>query len=276
MMTTFNDSLAGLAEGRNTITPQVAAAILAHQQAVGFQMRPVRRQKVEQYKRDMVAGRWRVNGEPIVLGPLGELLQGQHRLTACSEAGSAFDTVVFFGQVEDYATFDCGAPRSVSDALRLIAPAIAGNMFHSAARLVMALEDGDRSVQGGNGGKITRFSTQEVVAWCTEHADELQEAGAWSPRLPGLKQSASVAAYVLASRRSKSDARIFFKLLGTGESLAQGSSILTLRNSIVRDGKSRNNSYQFMLLAVAWNAFRESRPLRVMKPSADFTVPDFV
>lgn len=41
---------------------------------------------VTRYARDMAAGRWVMNGEPLILDPEGNLLDGRHRLAAVIEA----------------------------------------------------------------------------------------------------------------------------------------------------------------------------------------------
>src|ERR1039458_6783003 len=46
---------------------------------------------------EMEEGRYKYNGLPILFGSDGVLLDGQHRLTACVEAGVTFDTDVVFG-----------------------------------------------------------------------------------------------------------------------------------------------------------------------------------
>lgn len=42
--------------------------------------------KIEQYRRDLVDGRWRFNGETIIVDDTGRLLDGQHRVRALIEA----------------------------------------------------------------------------------------------------------------------------------------------------------------------------------------------
>lgn len=46
---------------------------------------------------DMEQGRWKFNGECLKFSSDGTLLDGQHRLMACTEANVPFDTDVMFG-----------------------------------------------------------------------------------------------------------------------------------------------------------------------------------
>ena len=49
---------------------------------------PIDERRVRDFEEDMRAGRWREKGGvPIIITPTGELLNGQHRLTALVRAG---------------------------------------------------------------------------------------------------------------------------------------------------------------------------------------------
>lgn len=73
---------------------------------------------VTRYARDMSAGRWQPNGSAIVLNGDGSLLDGQHRLMACIEAGVPFETLLIRGVSSDaMATIDTGRSRRLSDVL---------------------------------------------------------------------------------------------------------------------------------------------------------------
>ena len=48
--------------------------------------RPIKKDHVAMLVRSIKAGRWRLNGDPIVIDGNGYLMDGQHRLTAFKEA----------------------------------------------------------------------------------------------------------------------------------------------------------------------------------------------
>lgn len=80
--------------------------------------RKLNRRKVEEYKRDIVDGKWEVNGEAISIDINGQLLNGQHRLTAALEANIPFTTVVVRGlSPEVIHTIDTGKKRTYADRL---------------------------------------------------------------------------------------------------------------------------------------------------------------
>lgn len=74
--------------------------------------RKVSQQLVQQLANDMATGNWKLNGETIVISDTGRLLDGQHRLLACLQADTTFETYVVVGVEEDvFDTLDCGKLR---------------------------------------------------------------------------------------------------------------------------------------------------------------------
>jgi hypothetical protein len=98
------------------ITPQIAQEWAA----LNTRNRPVRYAKVAQFARDMKAGKWVLNGETVKIAANGDLLDGQHRIFACIQAGIAFETVVIRGlPSEAQDTIDTGVGRKMADQLAL-------------------------------------------------------------------------------------------------------------------------------------------------------------
>lgn len=99
-----------------TITPERAAAWVLR----NVQNRGLSPTLVNCYARDMRDGRWQVNGESICFDQEGNLLNGQHRLWACIEAGVPFMTVVTRGLpsvARD--SMDQGRSRKAADILKM-------------------------------------------------------------------------------------------------------------------------------------------------------------
>lgn len=119
------------------ITPAKAAEMLR----LNTRNRTIRLPRVASYARDMLAGLWNLNGEPIQLcGNI--LLNGQHRLLACVKAGVPFTTVVIRGLSSDiHPSIDTGAPRSFADELRWLGES-SSTILASSLRLVWAYDNG--------------------------------------------------------------------------------------------------------------------------------------
>jgi hypothetical protein len=99
-----------------TITPTKAKKILAE---TNVDNRSMRRTVVERYARDMANGNWRLTSDPIKFDADGRLIDGQHRLQACVEAGKSFKTAVAYGvEVIAKEAMDTGLRRTFADVLQ--------------------------------------------------------------------------------------------------------------------------------------------------------------
>ena len=103
------------------ITPRIAAELLT-QNSIN---RPMSVSHVRRLAESMKRGEWDLNGTTIKVSTSGRLLDGQHRLTACVDAGVPFDSLVVYGlEDEAFATIDQGAKsRKISDVLSIEAGA---------------------------------------------------------------------------------------------------------------------------------------------------------
>jgi hypothetical protein len=79
--------------------------------------RKIDSRRLKVYARDMRAGRWLQNGEPIIFSD-SRLLSGQHRLEALILANVTLDFLVVRGVSQDaFLTLDSGKPRYLCDLL---------------------------------------------------------------------------------------------------------------------------------------------------------------
>lgn len=93
------------------ITPELAKKWLAHN---AEKNRTVSRRTVEAYAREMKAGRWQVTHQSIAFNEKGELIDGQHRLTAIVEADVSVKMPVTTGlPLEFNAPIDQGYGRRI-------------------------------------------------------------------------------------------------------------------------------------------------------------------
>ena len=73
---------------RILVTPEMAKYWL---ETTNIKNRPLSEAHWMKLWLDIAEGRWKYNGEPISFGTNGALLNGQHRLTACSEVEQVAD-----------------------------------------------------------------------------------------------------------------------------------------------------------------------------------------
>jgi hypothetical protein len=99
-----------------TVTPDMAARWMATK-APNRRPQPSR---IDQYARDMAAGRWALNGETVKFDRQGRCIDGQHRLAAVVEAGVPVTMMVVRGLPSNaIETVDAGRARQFADALNI-------------------------------------------------------------------------------------------------------------------------------------------------------------
>ena len=96
------------------ITPEMALDYLSHNRPNN---RIIRNGTVEKYKRDMLNGRWNISttDNKITFNEDGELIDGQHRLTAIVKAGIPVRMRVYRDVDNSAVVFDRGATRTTLD-----------------------------------------------------------------------------------------------------------------------------------------------------------------
>lgn len=96
------------------VTPEEAQAWLG----ANHKNRRIRSVGVSAYAKDMAAGRWTLNGESIKIDKHGNLVDGQHRLSAVIESDSPVEMLVVTGlEPEAMDTVDTGMKRTTADVL---------------------------------------------------------------------------------------------------------------------------------------------------------------
>ena len=99
-----------------TMTQQLAKDYLSR----NTQNRKVKERTLRFYKNQMTSGKWKENGEAIIIDTNGVIKDGQHRLMAVAQTGYAYRVPVISGINEDVMdTIDTGANRGASDVLYL-------------------------------------------------------------------------------------------------------------------------------------------------------------
>src|SRR5262245_10698789 len=99
------------------ITPKQATTWLA---SVRNKAKANRRQ-VNAYADEMLHGRWKLNGEPIILSDSSTVLSGRLRLMACVAAKVSFPSLVIEGVPEGaFESIDAVRRRTTADILTIL------------------------------------------------------------------------------------------------------------------------------------------------------------
>ena len=107
-----------------TITPEIAAKMLEHNQS----NRKLRKGTVDLYVKEMLDGTWNLTGQGITFGTDGQLLDGQHRLTAIVKSGVSVPMLVVTG-AEVVTSYDTGLKRSTLDQINIKNPSNNGYIY---------------------------------------------------------------------------------------------------------------------------------------------------
>jgi len=247
-----------------TITPDIAREWTL----LNTRNRPVRYNRVAQLARDMAAGKWELNGESIKLAADGTILDGQHRLYACIKAEVPFETIVVRGlpmEVQD--TIDTGAARKMADQLTLRGETQAA-LLAAITRWAFKWLHGVRSSSGSADQEPTHAEMLALLEADPAIHDATAWAGAARQRFRSVHGSVYGMAWLLFHGSDHLAAEVFLEKVLTGEDMTAGHPALALRNRIwrAREAGERLNQYQQLAyMILAWNAFKEDRPLKVLQ-----------
>jgi hypothetical protein len=271
------NSLVGRTAELRTVTPESAAKLLERNTG----NRRLRQHRVDAYAADMASGQWLVTGAPVVIDRNGNLIDGQHRLAACVQAGVPFKTLVFNSPDEGaFVVIDSGLARTAGDALGIDGIG-QGNDIAAAARLVLSYENG--SIALGTNKRALTAGRQDIRAEAHTALTEYQSALAFAHRavkaLGGPKSAATAFDVLVRRAHSQSDAIDAFEDgLTTGIGLEAGDARLALRTWLMKGQTkaSRRNAVHLSVYIRAWNAYANGRSMRNVRPWNGGSFPKLV
>lgn len=233
------------------VTPDMAEKMLGK----NTHNRNVRQAKVDQFARDMIAGRWVLNGEAIQIALDGTILNGQHRLLGCVRSGCTVPFLVVKGlPLEAQDTIDTGAKRSLGDSLGLRGESNP-NLLAAITRRAAMWDAGVRS----NVGKLVP-SEQE----CRDYLDHnpllrlATEVASRSRKYVNVPGSVFGLAFYLCARMDVVEAKSFFiDQLTEGVGVDYRSAAYALRRRFAAEADRKGRAAETDLLGYtlrAWNA----------------------
>lgn len=260
-----------------TITPADAKEWLHNSR---FENRRLDDRIVNKIRRDIKKGKWLFDGSPIRFDRDGNVLDGQHRLQAIINAGTAVESVVVRDlPKEAINTIDTGKSRSVADILHF-GGHINASLLASACRLSIGYREFHGDLKKWVDSRAReRLSTQEVLAEANNNP-KLVEAVQNMVSRPscGKMMGGGVAsvAFMLFHRIDKYHAEVFFHAFDKGVGLELGSPILALRNTLLfrTYGEYKKNGNQAIVSKMAitikaWNLYRKGKNIERLTYSPD-------
>lgn len=232
--------------------------------------RPLSRKTVEDYKRELVSGHWPAHHQGIGIDSDGNLLDGQHRLTAISESGVSAPMQVTVGldRAATFSVIDTGKRRSLTDALALHDDTLPNRAQVTALiRMLRIWSECDYPKIPERAAKIT--NTQQISLFEKYGREKLVESSSISSRARSVSipSSALAAAHYLIVDAGNDSAFVryaFIEPLLTGYPMTGlKDPRLALRGRLMREPNGTDHTRLGILAAiiVGWNAFVEDRSL---------------
>lgn len=156
-------------------SPELAQYILDN---LNVNNRPMKSNKIVEYKKDMQANNWSLTGETIKFGSDGHLKDGQNRLQACLNAQAPFTSHTIFGvDPETFHHMDIGKNRNGSDTLSIMG-------VKNATRIALTIKF-LLSYAKGKTNTAGAANNQEVKEAYLKRFDKelLQEAVSWGQKV---------------------------------------------------------------------------------------------
>jgi hypothetical protein len=201
---------------------------------------------------EMQAGRWKENGEAIIIGIDGQIKDGQHRLWAILETGLSFRFVIVEDvQPDVFSTIDCGLSRQAADSLSMYG---VQNAAHVGSILQWCHKYYSGVLHHGR-TQIRKSSPSQVLELLKLYPEA---ATPFESKLTHTLGAIGVlgATKVITSRIDKSASIKFFDRLVTGVGLSTEDPEYVLRERLIsnRGDKAKlPQLYIFALAIKAWN-----------------------
>ncbi len=234
--------------------------------------RPISKANVRRYREDAAAGRWFLNGQPIIFSSDGVLADGQHRGEAVADTDFRVPTLVVVGvEPEARRTMDQGRSRTAADQLTIMGEET-GDIGATMIRYIKAWDE----LRGRYLRGLARPSQAEILEFFATHRDELLPSAQFAQ---SVRQAARyhVAAPMLAflhyllTRVDREKAEQYLLQIAKGEGLTEADPAYRVREKLIALGRI-NATKKAEVILQGWKAFLDGRPLRTIKVAGQ--IPD--
>lgn len=241
------------------LTPALASVLLERNP----KNRNINPNLVESYARDIEHGKWRFNGEPVIVASDGNLNDGQHRCSAVVAADMPIQTVLIVGVARDTrTTLDQGRARTVGDYLAMDGQ-INVNNLGTAASLIWQHRTRGVLATGGS-SKPTKSEILALIEEFPSIKESVQYLQIKGADAYGGKSMLAFCHWTFWHTVDRETANDFITKLVAGAGLLAKDPILYTRNRLVNErGRLRPND-KAELLFRTWNAWRRREMPRVL------------
>ena len=145
---------------QQTITPEIAAEMLTH----NYRNRLINKKRVATLAADMKSGNWTESPNPICFDTDGNLIDGQHRLSAVVLSGCPVVMTVAY-DVPNISVIDKGLERSTGESLYMrgiIPHDLSGRNTIAAVNRYMAIASGGNHPSDNEKGKFIQENAESI------------------------------------------------------------------------------------------------------------------
>lgn len=251
------------------ITPSTAANLLH----LNVKNRPLSPTTVEKYRRDMAAGRWTYAADAIRFDVNGNLLDGQHRLTALSLVDDHTLELPFLVALglrpETQMVMDQGRKRTPGQQLSLKGVKNA-NLIAAGARVFLIWKSG--YLFRDNKAATAAITSPQIEEWVAANGVLIDHLNGHASSLRAHDAPPSIAvcaAFAFAQISPESEVQFFQALSGGGMPKDHPINTLDKRLQRIRREGLKTPQRDFLAMFIqAWNASREGRSMtKIQRPA---------
>lgn len=228
--------------------------------------RRIRPNHVAVLAHDMRSGGWQITGEAIKFDKSGNLIDGQHRLSAIVESRIVCQMLVISGlQPEAQQVMDSGAKRTAADALGFAGHAHAAQLS-AAARLCLAHERGELAHVNTVASGVSHSQVLQFIDLNPDIHDAVALTQGW--RVVGFSHSAATAAALRLIRIDRELAERFFTDVMESRTTGRGDPRSALIHRFQTAKARRENvsrTAEMWCIFRCWNGVRTGESLKLLK-----------
>ena len=260
-----------------TITPEMAAVMLERNSSDEWKNRPESGAGVKRYAKRIAEGGWVYTGQTLIFSDTGNLLNGQHTLSAVVDANKPIDALVAFGVSDEAFKFmDTGIHRKASHIF-----AIEGIKNYTFASSVARLVYGYINKLGNPKGMKVDNDVLLDFYYKHQSIQDSAHVGGLAAKYGLLTPAWSGFLHYICAQKNRAMADVFFETVLTGVGVhSTKCPEHVLRSRLIKNLQSKSDNtdapiYTGAYVIKAWNAKRKGGTIGVLKwrPSSNPNEP---
>lgn len=251
----------GITVSEEMISPDLAARWLEQNTT----NRPLVQAKVISLAEAIKRGEWMLDGATIRFSESGQLLDGQHRLTAIQKAGIPCRSLVVNGIADDAVkVMDTGKTRSVADVFAIRGVKSANNVAAVVRSLMVLQSTGNPAATGVHVARVTPSAALAFLAGHEGLEEEIcRRTNRWVAGAKGLfPLGIGIAMYLTVAKVHPREAGEFFDTFYgvTAGAIDDPAWKLRERFTAARNNKAKSltTETKAAFLVKSWNAYRDN------------------